>query len=108
MELARRQMSEVVASRFALLRSPTWCGDGRSRSAITVSSARRRFDWQLEDICGTSTFDEAARSRKLRCARLDLGGRSRFWRALEAVMACSGLRRLALLGSRLGVGQRRQ
>jgi hypothetical protein len=38
---------------------------------------RRCFDWQLENVCGTSTFEEVARSWKLRCARLDLGGRDR-------------------------------
>jgi hypothetical protein len=41
------------------------------------------------------------RSWKLRCARSDLGGQSRFWRALEAALAYSGLQRLALLGIRL-------
>jgi hypothetical protein len=38
------------------------------------SSVRWCSDRQLENVCGTSTFDKAARSWKLRCVRLDLDG----------------------------------
>ena len=64
----------VVASRLVL---PRWCGGGQSLSAAVVSGARRHSDWQLKDVCGTSTFNEVARSWELRCARLDLSRWSR-------------------------------
>lgn len=59
-ELARMPAWEVVASRFALPWWPAWLAAGGP--ALRRPFRRKEvFEWQLEDTCGTSILDEAAR-----------------------------------------------
>jgi hypothetical protein len=46
----------VVGSKFELLKWLAWYGGGWSRIVAVVSSAMRRSDWQLENVCGIFIF----------------------------------------------------
>ena len=52
-------------------------GGGGQQTCVAEVTCVKASDWQLEDVHGTCTWMRQLGYWKLRCARVDLGGRGR-------------------------------